>query len=252
MNIFLTGGAGFIGYHLTKRLLELGHTVIAIDNLNEYYDVTLKKARLGELKGSERWEFHVMDVLDYPAMWALLNGRSVDQIVHLAALAGVRYSLDHGDEYIRTNELGTFNVLELARHCGIRKVVYASSSSVYGPGARLPSSENQPVDHPVSLYAATKKANELLAFAYYATFGVASIGLRFFTVYGPWGRPDMALFLFTDAILADRRIDVYNNGDMSRDFTYIDDIVAGIIAAVDKNYPEEICLLSKRFRDPSL
>lgn len=233
MVIVVTGGAGFIGFHLTKRLLDLGHTIISFDNLNEYYDVTLKHARLKQLEEHDLWEFHHLDILDYKQMYSIISGRSVDCIIHLAALAGVRYSLDHGDEYIRTNVEGTFNIFELARHLHIKKVVYASSSSVYGSNAEIPSSEDLHIDHPVSLYAATKAANEQLAYTYHVTFGVNSIGLRFFTVYGPWGRPDMALFLFTKGILKGDAIDVYNNGEMSRDFTYIDDIVQGIIGALD-------------------
>lgn len=231
MRILITGAAGFIGYHASERFIKEGHKVFGVDNLNEYYDVHLKKARLARLT-SPNYTFQRLDVTDSGALMSVLGQQTVDCIVHLAAIAGVRYSLDHGDEYIKTNVDGTYNIFDCARRLGIPKVIYASSSSVYGEHGGKPSSEDDPVDKPISLYAATKKANELLAYTYYHLFGIRSIGLRFFTVYGPWGRPDMALFLFTKGILDGKPIDVYNYGNMKRDFTYIDDIVAGIFASL--------------------
>jgi len=232
--IFVTGAAGFIGFHVAKRLLERGEDVVGIDNLNDYYDVSLKEARLGIL-GSER-AFHLerTDVGDAEGMAALFERYKPRRVVHLAAQAGVRYSLTHPHAYTHSNVTGFLNIIEGCRHNGIEHLVFASSSSVYGANTRQPFSEHQNVDHPVSLYAATKKANELMAHTYAHLYALPCTGLRFFTVYGPWGRPDMALFKFTRSMLAGEPIDVYNNGQMIRDFTYIDDIVEGVVRVLDR------------------
>ena len=230
--ILLTGAAGFIGAHTAKALHERGHEVIGIDNFNDYYDVRLKRARVKELVPGQVRVIEG-DILDRDLLDRVVSGLGVTAIVHLAAQAGVRYSLEHPDTYIQTNIQGTNNILELARHHGIKKVVYASSSSVYGGNTKTPFSERDRVDTPISLYAASKKANELQAHTYSHLFGITTIGLRFFTVYGPWGRPDMATYLFADAISAGRPIKVFNNGLMERDFTYVDDIVGGIVSAVE-------------------
>lgn len=234
MKVIVTGAAGFIGMHVCQRLLARGDTVVGIDNLNDYYDPTLKRARLARLEGNEAFKFRPVDVVDREAMHRLFTQEAASCVIHLAAQAGVRYSLTNPAAYIDTNLVGFGNILEGCRHSGVSHLVYASSSSVYGGNRALPFSEHQNVDHPVSLYAATKKANELMAHSYSHLFRLPTTGLRFFTVYGPWGRPDMALFLFTKAMLSGRPIDVFNNGEMMRDFTYIDDIVEGIIRVADE------------------
>ena len=230
----VTGAAGFIGMHTCLRLLERGEKVVGLDNLNDYYDVSLKNARLARLIGHKGFSFVKADVADRSVMEGLFAKIKPQKVIHLAAQAGVRYSLTNPHAYIEANILGFTNVLEGCRHNGIEHLAYASSSSVYGGNSKLPFSEHDNVDHPVSLYAATKKANELMAHTYSHLYKLPTTGLRFFTVYGPWGRPDMALFLFTKAILEDRPIDVFNHGKMVRDFTYIDDIVEGVIRVIDK------------------
>lgn len=234
MKILVTGAAGFIGMHTALRLLERGDEVIGIDNLNDYYDVQLKRARLAHLIPHPGFRFQQLDVADRNAMARLFEQEQPQRVVHLAAQAGVRYSITHPHAYIDANLQGFMNILEGCRHAKTEHLAYASSSSVYGGHTALPFSEHQNVDHPVSLYAATKKANELMAHTYSHLFGLPTTGLRFFTVYGPWGRPDMALFLFTRAILEGRPIDVFNHGHMVRDFTYIDDIVEGVVRVLDK------------------
>ena len=232
--VLVTGAAGFIGNHVSLRLHERGDTVIGLDNLNDYYDVSLKEARLGRLQGHERFTFHKLDCTNREDMNQLFKGHTFDYVVHLAAQVGVRYSLENPFAYIDSNIAGFANVLEACRRHPVAHLVYASSSSVYGANTHLPFSIHDNVDHPISLYAASKKANELMAHAYSHLYGLPTTGLRFFTVYGPWGRPDMAMFLFTKAILAGRPIDVFNHGDMKRDFTYIDDIVEGVIRTMDR------------------
>ena len=234
MKFLLTGCAGFIGMHTALRLLERGDEVVGVDNLNNYYDVTLKEARLRRLTEFSRFSFHKLSVEDKDGMAALFASAKPQRVIHLAAQAGVRYSLSNPHAYIDANIQGFLNILEGCRHNGIEHLAYASSSSVYGGNTRLPFSEHDNIDHPVSLYAATKKANELMAHTYSHLFRLPTTGLRFFTVYGPWGRPDMALFLFTRAMLEGKLIDVFNNGQMTRDFTYVDDIVEGVIRIVDK------------------
>jgi UDP-glucuronate 4-epimerase len=233
MKVLVTGAAGFIGMHVSQRLLAAGVEVVGLDNLNDYYDPTLKEARLARLQGTPGFSFTRMDVADRPGMAALFERERFDRVCHLAAQAGVRYSLQNPHAYVDANLVGFVNVLEGCRHAGVKHLVYASSSSVYGGNVKMPFSEHDPVEHPVSLYAATKKANELMAHTYSHLFGLPTTGLRFFTVYGPWGRPDMAAFLFADAILAGRPIDVFNHGDMQRDFTYVDDIVEGVVRLLD-------------------
>lgn len=225
----VTGAAGFIGFFVAQRLCEQGHQVIGLDNLNSYYDVGLKEARLALLQQSPNFRFVRVDLADKTKMAELFANEKFDRVIHLAAQAGVRYSLDNPMTYVDANLLGHMTILEGCRHHGIEHLVYASSSSVYGLNKKMPFSTEDPVDHPVSLYAATKKANELMSHTYSHLYDIPTTGLRFFTVYGPWGRPDMALFKFTKAILEDKPIDIYNNGDLSRDFTYIDDIVEGIL-----------------------
>ena len=234
MKILVTGAAGFIGMHVSQRLLSRGDTVVGLDNLNAYYDPQLKRDRLTRLGAEAGFRFVHEDVADRVARDGLFAREGFDRVVHLAAQAGVRYSLQNPQAYIDSNVVGFMNVLEGCRHGRVGHLVYASSSSVYGGNTRLPFSEHDNVDHPVSMYAATKKANELMAHTYSHLFGLPTTGLRFFTVYGPWGRPDMALFLFTRAILEDRAIDVFNHGRMVRDFTYIDDIVEGIVRTLDR------------------
>lgn len=234
MQILVTGAAGFIGYFTTQALCARGDTVIGIDNLNSYYDVSLKEARVTKLKEHDNLEFHAMDLADKGALNQLFDSHSIDIVVNLAAQAGVRYSLESPETYIQSNIVGFLNILENCRHHDIKHLVYASSSSVYGANTNYPFSEHDTVDHPVSLYAASKKSNEVMAHTYAHLFNLPCTGLRFFTVYGPWGRPDMAYFKFVQKILNKEPIDVYNNGDMYRDFTYIDDIVTGIINAVDR------------------
>ena len=232
--ILVTGSAGFIGFHVSKRLLMDGYPVIGIDNLNDYYDVNLKKARLAHLEKNHHFRFIKMDISERQQMSALFEKEDPDTVVHLAAQAGVRYSLINPYAYLESNLAGFLNILEGCRHNKSKHLVFASSSSVYGANTQMPFSIHHNVDHPVSLYAATKKANELMAHTYASLYNLPCTGLRFFTVYGPWGRPDMALFLFTKAILEDKPIDVYNDGKMQRDFTYIDDIVEGIFRVIHK------------------
>lgn len=234
MHILVTGAAGFIGYHLSEKLLARGDSVTGLDNLNDYYDVRLKEARLDRLRKQADFTFARADLQDRTAMDELFSKNRFDAVINLAAQAGVRYSLENPRTYIDSNIVGFTNILECCRHHNIGHLVYASSSSVYGMNSSMPFSVHDNVDHPISLYAASKKANELMAHTYSHLFGVPTTGLRFFTVYGPWGRPDMALFLFTKAILAGEPINVFNNGDMQRDFTYIDDIVDGILRVTDK------------------
>lgn len=231
--IVVTGAAGFIGYHLAARLLEEGHRVVGIDNMNDYYDVRLKEDRLERLQAYERFIFHRIDVSDDQRLNDALHGEQVNTFVHLAAQAGVRYSLQNPRAYIDSNLVGFGNVLEWCRHREAPHLIYASSSSVYGMNASMPFSVHDNVDHPVSLYAATKKANELMAHSYSHLYGLPTTGLRFFTVYGPWGRPDMAYFSFADRIREGKPIPVFNEGRMRRDFTYVDDIVEGIVRLLD-------------------
>lgn len=228
-NVLVTGAAGFIGFHLTRKLLAAGDRIVGYDNLNDYYDVNLKLARLHQLERDDRFRFVKGDLADREALERLFTEERFDIVVNLAAQAGVRYSLQNPHAYIESNIVGFTNILEGCRHHGVKHLVYASSSSVYGANTRMPFSVHHNVDHPVSLYAATKKANELMAHTYSSLYGLPTTGLRFFTVYGPWGRPDMALFLFTRAIINGQPIDVFNHGRMQRDFTYIDDIVEGVV-----------------------
>jgi UDP-glucuronate 4-epimerase len=232
--ILVTGAAGFIGAHLSRRLIAAGAEVVGLDNLNDYYDPQLKRARMAALAEGEGFTHIDLDLADRAAIAGLFSEHRFDAVVNLAAQAGVRYSLINPHSYVDTNIVGFVNLLEGCRHSGVGHFVYASSSSVYGANTRMPFSVHDNVDHPVSLYAASKKANELMAHTYSHLFGLPTTGLRFFTVYGPWGRPDMALFLFTKAILAGRPIDVFNNGNMERDFTYIDDIVEGVFRVIRK------------------
>jgi UDP-glucuronate 4-epimerase len=234
MNILLTGAAGFIGLHTAQRLLARGDMVVGVDNLNDYYDVGLKRARLALLEAQPGFRFLPLDVADRPAMADLFTQHRFDAVVHLAAQAGVRYSISHPAAYIDSNLSGFGNILEGCRGQRVQHLVYASSSSVYGGNTKMPFAETDAVDHPVSLYAATKKANELMAHTYSHLYGLPTTGLRFFTVYGPWGRPDMAYFLFTRAVLAGQPIQVFNHGDMKRDFTYVDDIAEGVLRVLDK------------------
>lgn len=234
MKILVTGAAGFIGYHTTLRLLARGDNVLGLDNLNAYYDPQLKHDRLARLGAQSGFTFHQLDIADQDGMAHYFAAMRPQRVVHLAAQAGVRYSLHHPHAYVDSNLSGFINILEGCRHHGVEHLVYASSSSVYGANTKLPFSVDDNVDHPVSLYAATKKANELMAHTYSHLFKLPTTGLRFFTVYGPWGRPDMALFLFTRAILEGRAIDVFNHGKMQRDFTYIDDIVEGVVRVLDR------------------
>lgn len=234
MKILVTGAAGFIGMHVAQILLARGDQVVGLDNLNDYYDPKLKQDRLARLTPQPAFRFVRMDVADRPGMERLFAAERFDRVVHLAAQAGVRYSLENPHAYIDSNVVGFMNVLEGCRHNRVAHLVYASSSSVYGGNTRMPFSEHDSVDHPVSMYAATKKANELMAHTYSHLYGLPTTGLRFFTVYGPWGRPDMALFLFTRAMLEGRAIDVFNHGRMRRDFTYVDDIVEGVIRTLDR------------------
>ena len=233
MKLLVTGAAGFIGFHTAKLLLERGDEVVGLDNLNSYYDPTLKDARLDILRRFERFQFIKADLADRSAVQALFRAEGFQRVVHLAAQAGVRYSLENPHAYVHSNIVGFLEVIEGCRHTRVEHLVYASTSSVYGANTRMPFAESQGVDHPLTLYAATKRANELMAHSYSSLYTLPTTGLRFFTVYGPWGRPDMALFLFTKNILAGLAIDVYNGGDHRRDFTYVDDIVKGVVAAVD-------------------
>jgi UDP-glucuronate 4-epimerase len=248
--ILVTGAAGFIGYHVSRRLLERGDEVLGLDNVNDYYDPSLKEARLEMLHAQSRFRFVKLDVADRSGMASLFAEEKPSRVVHLAAQAGVRYSLTNPYAYTSSNIEGFLNILEGCRHNGVDHLVYASSSSVYGGNTRQPFSEHDNIDHPVSLYAATKKANELMAHSYAHLFGVPSTGLRFFTVYGPWGRPDMALFKFTRGILAGEPIPVFNNGNMIRDFTFIDDIVEGVVRVLDRP-PQPDAVWDKDDPDPA-
>lgn len=242
--ILITGVAGFIGFHTAKALLDRGEKVLGVDNINDYYDQALKEARLAILyqhQNASSFEFIKQDLSDTGRTLSLFAGRKIAQVVHLAAQAGVRYSLKNPHAYVQSNLVAFVNLLEGCRHNHVEHFVYASSSSVYGSNTKTPFSESDPVDHPVSLYAATKKSNELMAHTYSHLYGLPTTGLRFFTVYGPWGRPDMSPFLFADAIINDKPINVFNAGDMNRDFTYVDDVVQGVIKVLDK----------KATRDPS-
>jgi UDP-glucuronate 4-epimerase len=241
VKILVTGAAGFIGYHLARRLLERGDDVVGVDNLNAYYDVGLKEARLARLRESARFSFERADLADRAAMERLFAaGGRFDAIVNLAAQAGVRYSIENPRAYVEANIVGFLNILEGARRHGTGHLVFASTSSVYGLGTELPYREDADTDHPVSLYAATKKADEVMAHAYAHLFGIPATGLRFFTVYGPWGRPDMALFKFTRGILAGTPIPVFNEGRMVRDFTYIDDIIEGVVRVIERPAPYRV------------
>lgn len=232
--ILVTGAAGFIGFHTAQRLLARGYEVVGLDNLNDYYDVTLKEARLARLRAAANFRFERLDLADAPGIAKLFAQERFARVVHLAAQAGVRYSLQAPQTYIDSNVTGTLNILEGCRHNGIEHLVYASTSSVYGANTKMPFSVHDIADHPVSLYAATKRANELMAHTYSWLFKIPTTGLRFFTVYGPWGRPDMALFTFTRNILEGKPIDVYNNGHHKRDFTYVDDIAEGVVRASER------------------
>jgi UDP-glucuronate 4-epimerase len=254
MKILVTGAAGFIGFHLCKKLIELDHEVVGLDNLNGYYDINLKMARLKQLGVSDVFEhkisisktipekFHYikLNLEDQVHLPQLFNKYKFDAVCNLAAQAGVRYSLEDPMVYVESNIVGFMNLLECIRHNNVKKLVYASSSSVYGNSVQVPFSVKQKVDEPISLYAATKKANELMAYTYSHLFSIQTVGLRFFTVYGPWGRPDMAMFLFTDAILNNKPIKVFNNGNLSRDFTYIDDVIEGVVATLVSENKKEL------------
>ena len=232
--ILLTGAAGFIGYHVAKQLLEQGYQVIGLDNINNYYDIDLKQARINNLSGQPNFVFEKIDIADKDKLNTFVELYKPSIVIHLAAQAGVRYSIENPTAYIESNLVGFANILEVARNFEIEHLIYASSSSVYGANKKIPFSESDSVDHPVSLYAATKKSNELMAHTYSNLYNIPTTGLRFFTVYGPWGRPDMAYFSFTKSIYEGKPINVFNNGNMERDFTYIDDIVEGIIRLIDK------------------
>jgi UDP-glucuronate 4-epimerase len=233
VKLLVTGAAGFIGFHTAKLLLDRGDEVVGLDNLNDYYDPALKEARLEILQSFKRFRFIKADLADRGAMQPLFRAERFQRVVHLAAQAGVRYSLKNPHAYVHSNIVGFLEVIEGCRHTQVEHLVYASTSSVYGANTQMPFAESQGVDHPLTLYAATKRSNELMAHSYSSLYSLPTTGLRFFTVYGPWGRPDMALFLFTRNILAGLPIDVYNGGDHRRDFTYVDDIVKGVVAAVD-------------------
>ncbi len=232
--ILVTGAAGFIGFHLSGRLMARGDEVVGLDNINDYYDVSLKEARLSQLKENRAFKFYKLDLSDLPGLMGVFEKERPAVVVNLAAQAGVRYSLKNPHTYVQSNLVGFVNILEGCRYHNVKHLVYASSSSVYGANTSIPFSVHDNVDHPVSLYAASKKANELMAHTYSHLYGLPTTGLRFFTVYGPWGRPDMALFLFTKAILEGKPIDVFNYGKMERDFTYIDDIIEGVVRVADR------------------
>lgn len=249
-SVLVTGSAGFIGYHLSKRLLEEGRNVIGVDILNDYYDVRLKNDRLKQLLKNPNFTFYKVDLADQERLQEIFKKTTIDVVVNLAAQAGVRYSIQNPYAYVNSNLVGFVNILECCRHNKVRHLVFASSSSVYGANTKMPFSVHDNVDHPVSLYAATKKSNELMAHTYSHLYDLPCTGLRFFTVYGPWGRPDMALFLFTKAILADQPIKVFNHGKMQRDFTYIDDIVEGVIRVI-ASIPDPNPLWSGQSPDPA-
>ncbi len=240
MKILVTGAAGFIGFHVSKALLARGDEVVGFDNVNDYYDPALKEERIKKLSEHDGFQFIRADLADLPAVHQMFQDHKIDKICHLAAQAGVRYSLTHPHVYIQSNLVGFTNLIDEAKNAGVKDFIYASSSSVYGKNKKVPFSVEDNVDHPISLYAASKKSNELIAHVYHHLFGMNCTGLRFFTVYGPYGRPDMALFIFTKAILEGKPINVFNYGKMKRDFTYIDDIVDGVIASLDKAYPYEV------------
>ena len=240
MKILVTGSAGFIGYHFTKNLLEDGFEVLGIDNISNYYDPRLKEARLAKLKCFENFTFKKVDIAEKEELTSIFKSFSPEKVVHLAAQAGVRYSIEHPYVYLDANLTGFLNILELCRHNRVDGLIYASSSSVYGANTNIPFSTDDKTDRPISLYGATKKANELMAYSYSHIHSLNTTGLRFFTVYGPWGRPDMAMFIFTDKIMKGESIFVYNHGNMKRDFTYIDDIITGIKSAMNNNYPCEV------------
>jgi len=248
--VLVTGAAGFIGFHLAKKLLDDGRDVIGYDNVNDYYDPKLKEARLAILNDCEKFTFYRKDLMDEQALAKVFDDHNAQLVVHLAAQAGVRYSLINPKAYMESNSMGFFNILEACRHHDVEHLVYASSSSVYGMNEKMPFSTRHNVDHPISLYGATKRSNELMAHAYSHLYDLPTTGLRFFTVYGPWGRPDMALFLFTKAILAGESIEVYNNGEMKRDFTYIDDIINGLLSLLDSP-PNAIDHWNGQVTDPS-
>ncbi|WP_088310979.1 GDP-mannose 4,6-dehydratase [Novosphingobium sp. B 225] len=241
MRVLVTGVAGFIGYTLSQRLLARGDEVVGIDNVNDYYQVSLKRDRVAGLvaAGGNRFSFHEVDFADNAALTKALDGIQIDRVVHLGAQAGVRYSIENPHAYVQSNLVGHVNLLELSRHRGVEHMVYASSSSVYGGNTKLPFAVEDRCDHPVSLYAATKKADELMSETYAHLYRLPLTGLRFFTVYGPWGRPDMMMWIFTKAILAGKPIPVFNQGEMYRDFTYVDDIVSGVIACLDNPPPDD-------------
>ena len=234
MKFLVTGAAGFIGFHTSKRLLDSGYDVVGLDNINDYYDVNLKKSRLNILQDNNRFAFYNISLEDFESVAQLFKKEAPQRVIHLAAQAGVRYSIEHPEIYIQSNIIGTFHILECCRYNQVEHLVYASTSSVYGLNTKYPFSVSDNVSHPVSLYGATKISNELMAHSYSHLYKLPTTGLRFFTVYGPWGRPDMALFLFTKAILASEPINLYNQGEMERDFTYIDDIVEGVSRIVKK------------------
>ncbi len=245
--ILVTGSAGFIGFHLSKRLLEEGEEVVGIDNLNDYYEVRLKKDRNEILKGYDNYKFHKIDISEKSELEKIFKKYKIDKVCNLAAQAGVRYSIEHPYAYGKSNLIGFLNVLHLSKDYEVKNFVYASSSSVYGGNTNYPYSEEDRVDTPVSLYAATKKSNELMAYSYYDLYDFSSIGLRFFTVYGPWGRPDMAYFKFAKLMVDGKSIDVYNHGKMERDFTYVDDVVNGIVEALglEEGYGCEVLNIGK-------
>lgn len=249
-NILVTGAAGFIGFHLSKRLLKDGYNVIGVDIINDYYDVQIKHDRLAQLEQNDGFKLFKTDLADKDGLNAIFVDGAVDAVVNLAAQAGVRYSLINPQAYVDSNLVGFVNILECCRHHKVKHLVFASSSSVYGANTKMPFSVHHNVDHPVSLYAASKKSNELMAHTYSHLFDMACTGLRFFTVYGPWGRPDMALFLFTKAIMEDKPIQVFNHGKMQRDFTYIDDIVEGVVRVME-NVPEPNPNWSSESPDPA-
>jgi len=248
--ILVTGAAGFIGFHVSRRLLDRGDTVVGLDNLNDYYSVQLKEDRLKQLREHSGFSFHKIDLADGEAMKRLFETEGLERVANLAAQAGVRYSLENPHAYVESNLVGFLNILEGCRHHGVEHLVYASSSSVYGANTKIPFTVHHNVDHPVSLYAASKKSNELMAHCYSHLYRIPTTGLRFFTVYGPWGRPDMALYLFTKAILAGRPINVFNYGNMRRDFTYVDDIVEGVVRVLDR-IPEPNAAWSGDAPDPA-